>query len=75
MPEGDSSLTQVVRRHFDVDLVANADADEILTHLAGNMRQDLVSVGEGHTKHCARKDLCYRARQFNWFFFSHANQF
>jgi hypothetical protein len=34
MPEGDASLSEIVRGHFDIDLVANADADEILAHFA-----------------------------------------
>jgi len=34
MPEGDASLSEIVRGHFDVDFIADADADEILAHLA-----------------------------------------
>lgn len=74
MAEGDAGFAEIVWRHFDVHLVANADADEVLSHLAGNMCEHLVPIGESHTKHRARKDLRHRACQFYWFFFSHANQ-
>jgi hypothetical protein len=75
MPESNPRLSEIVRRHLDIHLVTNTDANEVFAHLAGNMGKDLVAVGKGHTKHRARQDLRYRAGQLNWFFFSHANQF
>ena len=71
MPESDARLAEIVRRHLDVDAVADVDADEIFAHLAGNMGEDFVAVGQGHSKHCARQHLGHRAGQFNWFFFWH----
>ena len=44
MSEGDARFAEIVRRHLHVDLVADADADEILPHLAGDMGKDFVTV-------------------------------
>lgn len=62
MPEGNPRFAEVVRGHLDVDLVADAEADKVFAHFAGDMCQDFVAIGQGHPKHCAREDLCYRAR-------------
>jgi len=57
MPEGNPGLAEIVGGHLDVDLVADADADEVLAHLAGNMGEHLVTVGEGDTKHGSWQNL------------------
>ena len=75
LPERDARLPQVVGGHFHVHLVAHADADEILAHLAGNMGQHLVAVGQRHAKHRPRQDLRHLAVQFNWLFFRHSLRF
>jgi len=72
VPESDTRLAQVVRRHFDVDLVPHADADEVLAHLAGDMGEHFVAVGQSHTEHGAGEHLSDRTRQFDWLFFRHA---
>ena len=72
MPEGNSRLAEVVRGHLDVHLVAHADADEVFSHLTGDMGKHFMTVGERHPEHRARQDLGDRAGNFNWFFFSHA---
>src|SRR6185437_16658714 len=72
MPKRNPRLAEVIRRHLHIHLVADADADEVLAHLARNVREHFVSVGEGHSKHRARENLGHRAGQLNWFFFSHA---
>ena len=51
VPKGDARLAEVVGRHFDVDLVADADADEVLPHLAGDMGENLVAVGQSDPEH------------------------
>ena len=71
MPERYSRLGQIVGRHLHVDLVPDANADEVLPHLARDMSQDFVPVGQSHTEHRARQYLGYGAGQFNWFFFRH----
>src|SRR5262245_26653608 len=64
-------LTEVIGRHLHLHLVTDRNADEIFSHLAGDMREHLVTVGKRDTEHRPRQDLGYRSRQFNWFFFSH----
>ena len=68
----DSRLAKVVGRHFDLHLIADTDADEVFSHLAGDVGQHLMPVGQGHAKHRARQNLGYRPDQFDWFFFCHA---
>jgi len=52
--EGNPGFAEVVGGHFHIDSVTYADADEVFPHLAGDVRQDLVPVGEGHAKHRTR---------------------
>ena len=68
---GDARFAEVVGGHLDAHLVADADADEVLAHLAGNVGEDLVAVGQGDAKHRPRQYLRHRATQLNWFFFGH----
>ncbi len=72
---GDPRFGQIVGRHLDFDFVANADADEILSHLARNVSQHLVTVGQRHPEHRAGQNLRYRSGQFNGFFFRHVPVF
>jgi len=72
--EGNARLAQVVGGHFHSHGVTNADADKMLSHLAGNMRQNFVAVGKRHAEHRARQNLRYRTGQFNWFFFCHKSE-
>ncbi len=71
----DPRFAQIVGRHLDFDLVANTDADEILSHLSGNVSQHLVTVGQRHAEHCAGQNLRHRSSQLNGFFFRHAPVF
>lgn len=71
MPKSDSCLAEVIRRHLDIDLVTNADADEVLAHFAGDVREHLVTVGERDAEHGPRKHLGDGAYQLDWFFFWH----
>ena len=70
MPESNASLAEVVGGHFHVHAVTDADANEVLAHLAGNMGEDLVTVGERDAKHRPGQHLRYRTSDFDWFFFS-----
>ena len=72
---GDPRFGQIVGRHLDFDFVANADADEILSHLARNVSQHFVTVGQRHPEHRAGQNLRYRSGQFNGFFFRHVPVF
>ena len=62
VPESDPGFAEVVRGHLYIDAVTHTDADEVLSHLSGDMGQDFVSVGKGHAKHGARQHLRNRAR-------------
>ena len=42
---------EVVRRQFDDDPVLGQDADVVLSHLAADVRQDPVSVGQLNPEH------------------------
>ena len=71
MAESNPGLAQIIGRHLDVDLVADADADKVFAHFAGDVSEDLMPVGQGDTKHRAGQHLAYRAHQLDWFFFGH----
>ena len=69
---GDARLAQVVGRYLDSDFVPDADADEVFAHLARDVRQHFVTVGQSHAEHGARQHLRHGASQFDWFFFCHS---
>src|SRR5689334_3720316 len=72
MPKRDPRFAQIVRSNLDIDAIADADANKVLAHLAGNMCEHFVTVGKSHTEHCSGKHLGHRAFQFNRFFFRHS---
>ena len=71
MPVGNARPVQVVGRHLDVDLVADADADEIFAHFAGDVSEHFMAVGQSHAEHRAGQHLRDVSHQFNWLFFGH----
>ena len=73
-PPDDPRLVQVVLRHLDVDLVADGDADEIFTQLAGDVREHLVAVGQLDAEHGAGQHLCDGSREFDVLFFGHGEK-
>jgi hypothetical protein len=73
LPVSNARFAQVVGRHLHLDLVAHADADEVFAHLAGDVRQHFMAIGQGHTEHGARQHLRDRSGQLDWFFFRHVN--
>ena len=72
MAEGDPGFAEIVRGHFDVHFVADADADEVLAHFAGDMGEDFVAIGKGDAEHGTWENLRDRADQFDWIFFRHS---
>src|SRR6266478_3841436 len=56
---------QIVRRKLHRDFVSRQNQDEILAHLAGNVRQDLVLVFQLNAKHRVRQRLDHRGHDFN----------
>src|SRR5690606_33484472 len=73
VPVGDPSLGQVVRRHFHLDLVAGENADVVLAHAPGDVRDDLVAVLQLHPEHGVREGFGDRAFKFNDVVFRHAS--
>src|SRR5579864_3682637 len=57
MAVGDAAAGQVVRGELDLDLVTGEDADVVLSHLAGDRRQNVVTPVEFHPKHGARESF------------------
>src|SRR5271168_2525901 len=59
VPVRDAPAGQVVGRKLHGHPVARQDADKILPHLAGNVRQNLVLVLQLHAEHGIRQRLHY----------------
>ena len=72
MAEGNPGFAEIVRRHLDVDPIADADADEVLAHFAGDMGEDFVPVWKSDAEHGTWENLRDRADQFDWIFFRHS---
>src|SRR5688572_24563360 len=51
LAKDDAALGQVVGRHFDDDRIPLQNADAVLAHLAGGMRQNFMIVFQSHAKH------------------------
>src|SRR6266851_513440 len=62
---------QIVRRKLNCNFISRQNANEILAHLAGNMRQNLVFVFQFHLEHGIRQRLQHRRHHFNRVFFAH----
>src|SRR5947208_4036007 len=56
---------QIVRRKLHCDLVSRQNPDEILAHLAGNVRQNLVLVFQLNAEHRVGQRLDHRRHDFN----------
>src|SRR5437867_3586591 len=70
-PVGDPAAGQVVGRELHLDLVPRQDPDEIHAHLAGHVREYLVSVLELHPEHGVRERLDHGAFHLNGIFLRH----
>jgi hypothetical protein len=62
---------QVVRRQLQRHLVTRQDADVVLLHLAGGVRNQLVPVFERDAETRVREDFVHDAVHFNQFFLGH----
>src|SRR6266536_3426814 len=71
IPIDNSSPRQIVRGELDQDLVAGQDANEILTHLSGDMSQHHVFVLQFYTEHSVGKGLNHCSNHLNGFLFRH----
>src|SRR5229473_2328527 len=60
VPVNDAAARQVVRRKLDSNLVPGQDADEVLAHLSGDVRQHSMLVLELNAKHRVGQWLDHR---------------
>src|SRR4051812_42810612 len=61
----DPATRQVVRRELHHDPVVREDTDVVHPHLAGDVREDLVTVLEFHLEHGVREGLDHGALNFD----------
>src|SRR5437867_741731 len=61
----DAAARQIVRRKLDRHLVSRENANKILAHLAGDVRQDLVLVLQLDAEHGVGQRLDDRGHDFN----------
>ena len=64
----DSALRKIVRCQLNRNAVPRHDADEMLSHLTGDVSYDLMAVLKFDSKLSTRQGLNYRARKLNDFF-------
>src|SRR5579859_6813389 len=65
VPVNDAAPRQIVWRKLHRNLVSRQNPDEILAHLAGNVRQHLMLVFQFHPEHRIRQRLDDRGHDFN----------
>jgi len=70
--ENDAGLGKVVRRQFNLHFVTGNDANKVLSHLSGDVGQDILAVGQIHTKHGSGQDCRHGSLDFNGIFLGHA---
>ena len=71
MAEGDAALGQIVRRHFQGDLVAGQNTDVVLAHLSAAVGSDGMSVFQGPAETGIREDFRHGSMHYEQFLFSH----
>ncbi len=70
-PENDARLGEIVRGKLDRHFVARDDADEMLAHFAGNMREHVTLTREIDSEHRSRQNLGHCAFHHDLFFLRH----
>jgi hypothetical protein len=66
-----TSLRQIVGRDLHAHPIAGNNPDEVFAHLAGDMSEHKVSVGQFQPEHRARQDIDHNSFSNNRLFFSH----
>ena len=61
-----ASLCQIVRAHFQCDLIARKDADEIHAQLAGDVSQDHMPARDLYLERRVRQRFLYDSFYFNY---------
>src|SRR5579859_1707222 len=67
----DTTPSEIVGRELDRDPVSGHDLDKVHAHLAGKVRQDLVSIGQFDQKHRVREGILNGSLHGDDLFFSH----
>src|SRR5207302_495621 len=70
-PENDARLGEIVRGKLDRHFVPRDDADEMLAHFAGNMREYVTLTREIDPEHRSRQNLGHCAFHPDLFFLRH----
>src|SRR5205823_835627 len=65
IPIDNAAACQVVRRKLDRHFVSRENTNKILSHFAGNVRQNLVLVLQLNSEHGVRQRLDDRGHDFN----------
>ena len=71
-PEDNARLGQVVRGQLHLHFVTRDDADKVLSHLAGDMRQHVPAIRQIHPEHGAGEDGRDYSFYFNGIFLRHS---
>ena len=66
---GDSTLSQIIRRHLYGYFVTGQDLNEIHSELAGNVCQNGVTVANVNSEHCIRQRIDYDALNLDYVVF------
>ena len=69
--ENYASLRQIVGRDLHAHPIAGNNPDEVFAHLAGDMSEHNMSVGQFQPEHRARQDIDHNSFSNNRLFFSH----
>ena len=72
VPVRNSAAVEIVRRQFNEHAIAGQNSDEVLAHLAGDVRQHLVLViFQLHSEHGVGQGLEHLGHYFYRFFLRH----
>ena len=69
-PINDPGFVEIVRGHLQLDSIADGQTDKSLSHLARDVREDLVLVRQFNTEHRAWQHS--QNRSFEFYVLSHA---
>ena len=62
----DTAAGDVIGRHLHRDFIAGKDPDKVHPELAGNMRQNDVTVANINLEHCVGQGFNHRALEFDY---------
>jgi hypothetical protein len=71
LAERNATLSQIVRCHFNLNLITRQNADVMLTHLARNMGNNGVTIFQFNFESGVRQGVYNLAFEFNVLFLRH----